>query len=97
VPVVLLARHSDAVLQISSIEIVRKPGKRPTTLKWGCHDHQSVVHLEQEFESSAMPSDIRSFFGGGGQRPAEATVKTSTVNAIFTSLTALRPQFGKLL
>jgi hypothetical protein len=36
-----------------------------------------------------MPSDIRSFFGGGAPRPAEVNAKTSLVNMAFTSLTAV--------
>jgi hypothetical protein len=44
------------------------------------------VHLESLLKAPAMPSDIRSFFGGGGSRPTEATAKTSTVNTSLTSL-----------
>lgn len=91
------SRHSDAVFggtsgtTISSIGHVQIPGRRPTNLNLRCQEHKPLVQLKSVFDPSAMPSDIRSFFGGGGPRPAEATAKTTTVNLTFSSLTASQP------
>jgi hypothetical protein len=76
---------------ISSIEHVQIPGRRPTNLNLRCQEHKSLVQLKSVFGPSAMPSDIRSFFGGGGPRLAEATAKTTTVNLTFSSLIASQP------
>lgn len=82
---------------IFSIEPKQLPGGRPTTLNLICQEQKFFVQFRPVPDPSAMPSDIRSFFGGGGPRPAEATAKTTTVNLTFCSYTASHPLFAKLL
>jgi hypothetical protein len=82
---------------IFSIESKQLPGGRPTNLNLICQEQKFFVPFKPVPDPSAMPSDIRSFFGGGGPKPAEATAKTTTVNLTFCSYTASHPLFAKLL